>query len=108
MLSFFGFKKDGAKKSSERETDGFVIIGELTRDLVSFSKRLYASVAFSMPGRCKYITGNLKMTSYINSLINTEKGSIDIKKQRYLYCSNNLKMFTNVPPQEGSHTLSVA
>lgn len=40
MLSFFGFKKDGAKKSSERETDGFVIIGEINRELVSFSKHL--------------------------------------------------------------------
>jgi len=28
MLKFFGFKNDGAKKSSERETDGFVIIGK--------------------------------------------------------------------------------
>lgn len=28
MFSFLGFKKDGAKKSSERETDGFVLIGE--------------------------------------------------------------------------------
>ncbi|XP_051526458.1 UBAP1-MVB12-associated (UMA)-domain containing protein 1-like [Myxocyprinus asiaticus] len=33
MLSFFGFKKDGAKKSSsERETDGFVIIGETVEE----------------------------------------------------------------------------
>ncbi|XP_026144804.1 UBAP1-MVB12-associated (UMA)-domain containing protein 1-like [Carassius auratus] len=28
MLKFLGFKNDGARKSSERETDGFVIIGE--------------------------------------------------------------------------------
>lgn len=32
MLKFFGFKNDGAKKSSERETDGFVIIGETVED----------------------------------------------------------------------------
>ncbi|XP_051519563.1 UBAP1-MVB12-associated (UMA)-domain containing protein 1-like [Myxocyprinus asiaticus] len=33
MLSFFGFKKDGAKKSSsEKETDGFVIIGETVEE----------------------------------------------------------------------------
>lgn len=29
MLKFFGFKNDGAKKSNDRETDGFVIIGKL-------------------------------------------------------------------------------
>lgn len=59
MLSFFGFKKDGAKKSSERETDEFIIIGELTSDLVSFSKHLYASVAFLLPAKV-YITCHLK------------------------------------------------
>ncbi|KAI7799270.1 UBAP1-MVB12-associated (UMA)-domain containing protein 1 [Triplophysa rosa] len=32
MLSFFGFKKDGAKKSPERETDGFVILGETVEE----------------------------------------------------------------------------
>lgn len=32
MLKFFGFKNDGAKKSSEREADGFVIIGETVED----------------------------------------------------------------------------
>ncbi|KAK2887206.1 hypothetical protein QQF64_013787 [Cirrhinus molitorella] len=32
MLKFFGFKNDGAKKSSERETDGFVIIGETVEE----------------------------------------------------------------------------
>ncbi|XP_051992260.1 UBAP1-MVB12-associated (UMA)-domain containing protein 1-like [Xyrauchen texanus] len=33
MLSFFGFKKDAAKKSSsEKETDGFVIIGETVEE----------------------------------------------------------------------------
>ncbi|XP_051727969.1 UBAP1-MVB12-associated (UMA)-domain containing protein 1 [Ctenopharyngodon idella] len=32
MLKFFGFKNDGAKKSNDRETDGFVIIGETAED----------------------------------------------------------------------------
>ncbi|ROK35677.1 UBAP1-MVB12-associated (UMA)-domain containing protein 1 [Anabarilius grahami] len=32
MLKFFGFKNDGAKKSNDRETDGFVIIGETVED----------------------------------------------------------------------------
>ncbi|RXN06729.1 glucocorticoid-induced transcript 1 protein-like [Labeo rohita] len=32
MLKLFGFKTDGAKKSTERETDGFVIIGETVEE----------------------------------------------------------------------------
>lgn len=32
MLKFFGFKNDGAKKSTEGETDGFVIIGETVEE----------------------------------------------------------------------------
>ncbi|KAK9957217.1 hypothetical protein ABG768_011481 [Culter alburnus] len=32
MLKFFGFKNDAAKKSNDRETDGFVIIGETVED----------------------------------------------------------------------------
>ncbi|TRY93069.1 hypothetical protein DNTS_023839 [Danionella cerebrum] len=32
MLKFFGLKTDGAKKSSERETDGFVFIGETAEE----------------------------------------------------------------------------
>ncbi|XP_056335796.1 UBAP1-MVB12-associated (UMA)-domain containing protein 1 [Danio aesculapii] len=32
MFKFFGFKNDAAKKSSERESDGFVIIGETVEE----------------------------------------------------------------------------
>ncbi|KTG03155.1 hypothetical protein cypCar_00030382 [Cyprinus carpio] len=32
MFKFFGFKNDGARKSSEKETDGFVIIGETAEE----------------------------------------------------------------------------
>ncbi|XP_059365911.1 UBAP1-MVB12-associated (UMA)-domain containing protein 1-like [Carassius carassius] len=32
MFKFFGFKNDGARKSSEKETDGFVIIGETVEE----------------------------------------------------------------------------